>query len=98
MRGQIDSAFYYLRKSQTLALERGMRERRKENMDFFATLHKRLGHYDSALHYTSSVMLLRDSLFDENMARDLAEMQVRTKNEEHQRELVRKDSELQRQT
>jgi len=96
-RHQIDSAFYYLYKSQMLARQHGMRERRKENMMFLATLHKERKSYDSALYYTTSVMQLRDSLFDENLARELAAVQIQSGQHENERSLFLKDAQLKQQ-
>ena len=96
-RHQIDTAFRYLYRSQFLGRQHGMRERRKENMMFLATLHKERRSYDSALFYTSAVMALRDSLFDENLARDLAAMQVQSEQDENERRLFRKDTQLRQQ-
>jgi len=95
---KMDSAFYYAKMSQKLAKEIKSRNRLLENYDLFKRLHKQRGQFDSALHFQERFALLNDSLFNENFARNLAEIQLSIQGEENKQVLEEKESQLQRRT
>jgi signal transduction histidine kinase/Tfp pilus assembly protein PilF len=93
-RNRINEAFQYVRRSQTLARDRGMRERRLDNLAFLTELHRVTGRNDSALYYQSSFLALRDSLIAENSTRDIAQVQMNVRDEENRRVLEAKERQL----
>jgi signal transduction histidine kinase/Tfp pilus assembly protein PilF len=97
-RKQFDSAFYYLRKSQVIAEEIGARDQMIENYKNFHDFFKLQKRYDSALYYQSKFIELRDSLFNENLARNIGNVQLQLREEEARFQLAGKDQEIRRKT
>jgi signal transduction histidine kinase len=93
---KIDSAFYYARLSQQIAIAIKARNRELENYELFKKLHQQNGRYDSALYYQEQFTSLSDSLFNENLARNLAEIQLSIQSEENNQVLAAKELALQR--
>jgi len=95
---QLDSAFIYLKLSQALTYQTGSREQRQDNLALFKDLYTQKKQYDSALFFQSKYLELRDSLFNETMARNLGDIQMKIKEEESQQQLAKKDVQIQQKT
>jgi signal transduction histidine kinase len=95
---QLDSAFVYLKLSQALTYQTGSREQRQDNLALFKDLYMQKKKYDSALFFQSKYLELRDSLFNETMARNLGDIQMKIKEEESQQQLAKKDVQIQQKT
>ncbi|MFZ6012287.1 MAG: tetratricopeptide repeat protein [Bacteroidota bacterium] len=95
---KLDSAFINARISLQIAEQTGAKERRLENLALFKDLYAQKKQYDSALFFQSRFIALRDSLFNENMARNLVEIQLKVKDEETRQQLEAKDIQLQKRT
>jgi signal transduction histidine kinase/Tfp pilus assembly protein PilF len=93
---KLDSAFYYLHISQGIARQIGARERKLSNYDLMKEFYTQKGRYDSALFFQSRYIELKDSLFNENMARKISDMELRINEEETLRSLAAKDIEIAR--
>jgi signal transduction histidine kinase len=96
--GYLDSAFVNLRISQRIAGQTKVKERILENYQLFKQLYVQRKQYDSALFYQTMFIDLRDNLFNENMARNLSEIQLRLREEETLQRLAAKDSQIQQRT
>jgi signal transduction histidine kinase len=98
MEGKLDSAFFYLRASQRLALSSKMADRALGNFKMLTRLHRTNKRSDSAFYYQTRYINLSDSLFNENLARDLADIHMRLRDQEVERALAEKDYQLHRKT
>lgn len=96
--GAYAEALNYLRKSQKIAAEANIRQRLLENYQLARLIFEQRKQYDSALYYQTRFTQLRDSLFNENMARELVDIQLSMQEEEAQKQLASKDEELDRKT
>lgn len=96
--GYLDSAFVNLRISQQIASKIQSKERLLENYDLFKELYVQKKKYDSALYYQSRFVELRDNLFNENLARNLADIELKIREEQTIQTLAAKDVQLQRRT
>lgn len=92
--GKIDSAFYYLRQSQKIAREIRARDLELENYDAYTKLYVGLKKYDSAFTYQLKFKELRDTLFDQNLARNINDIQLQIQDEETKNILKEKDKEI----
>jgi signal transduction histidine kinase len=92
----LDSAFYFLRISQQIARQIGARERKLNNFELMKEFYTQKGSYDSALFFLSRYLELKDSLFNENMARKISDLELRINEEETLRSLAAKDIEIAR--
>ncbi len=91
---RLDSAFYFLRKSQRIARQIGARDMIVSNYKSFSDLYTKKKMYDSAFLYQSNFIALRDSLFDENLARNINDIQLQIQDEETTNILKKKDQEI----
>ncbi len=91
---QFDSAFYKIRVSQRIAKQIHSKNRQIENYDWYRFLFVTLKKYDSALFYQSQFMNMKDSLFNENMTRALADIQLKLMEEENAVTLKEQDKQL----
>lgn len=92
--GNIDSAFYYIMKSLRIAKQIGARDRVFLDYKEMATLFQKKKKYDSALIYQSRFIGLRDTLFSENLARNINDIQQQIQDEETNSKLREKDREI----
>jgi signal transduction histidine kinase/tetratricopeptide (TPR) repeat protein len=93
---KIDSAFYLLRMSQRISTAIKARDQVIENYKSFHDLYVQMERYDSALYYQSRYIDLRDSLFNENLARNIGDIQLKIQEEESQHQLADKDAVIRR--
>lgn len=96
--GAYDEALSLLRKSQQIASAAKIRQRLLENHQLARKIFEQREQFDSALYYQTLFTQLRDSLFNENMARELVDIQLSQQEEEAQKQLASKDEELERKT
>jgi signal transduction histidine kinase len=96
--GNLDSALIVLRQSGQYVAQTGVRARKLENLELFKDIYVRKKKYDSALYYQSRFIELRDSLFNENLARNLADIQSKFQEEKTQQQLAEKDIQIEEQT
>ena len=96
--GHLDSAQLCIQLSQNIASQTNAKERMLENYEVYKELYVQRKQYDSALYYQSKFIELRDKLFNENMARNLADIQLRIQEEVTIQQLADKDIEIQRRT
>ena len=96
--GYLDSAFIYLRISKRITDLTRAKERILENFQLFTELYTQRGMYDSALYYQSRFIEMRDNLFNENMARNLSDIQLKLREEETIKRLAAKDTQIQQRT
>lgn len=92
--GRYDSALYKLRYSQSIAQQIGSRNRQLENYDWLRSLFLQRSEMDSAFHYQGLYIKLKDSLFNENMARDLAAIQLQRAEQENLEKISERDMQL----
>ena len=90
-KGQLDSAFYYVAKSRKFGQSTGSRERRLETFKLLEELYARVKKYDSAWYYKGRFSDLKDSVFNESMARSLANIELRINDAQTERALAAKD-------
>src|SRR5579859_1928388 len=95
---QLDSAFHFLRLSQGMTILTGSREQRLDNLELLKDLYTQKKKYDSALFVQSKYLALRDSLFNETMARNLGDIQLKIMEEESKHQLAEKDAQIQQKT
>jgi signal transduction histidine kinase/Flp pilus assembly protein TadD len=91
---QLDSAFYKIRFSQNIAKKIQSKNRQIENFAWYHTLFVTLKKYDSAIFYQGQFMKMKDSLFNENMARALADIQLKLMEEENALTLKEQEKQL----
>jgi signal transduction histidine kinase len=92
--GRYDSAFYYLNKSLSIARKIGARDRVISNYKAMTELFLFKKKYDSAYFYQSKFIALRDTLFNENIARNINDIQLQMQVEETRSKLNEKDQQL----
>lgn len=83
-----------LEKSQEEAVRIGARDRILENLELYAQTYDRLGDLNSAYQYLSEYVSLEDELFNETLARNLAETERKLDEEENRRRLEAQQREL----
>jgi signal transduction histidine kinase/Tfp pilus assembly protein PilF len=96
--GNLDSAFYEIRICQDLARQTKSKDRQLEVFSLYSELFSLRKQYDSAMYYQSRFIELRDNLFNENLARTLADVQLKVQEEETIRRLADKDVQIRQQT
>jgi signal transduction histidine kinase/tetratricopeptide (TPR) repeat protein len=96
--GYLDSAFNNLRVSNRIANQIKAKERILENLDLFKILYVKRKQYDSALFVQTRFIEIRDNLFNENMARNISDIQLRLQEEQAKEQLAEKDFQLKRRT
>jgi len=94
LQSNYDSALLMLDRSQQIAEQIGSKDRKFENYELYVDLFKQLGDVDKAFDYQTQLLGLRDTLFNENMARNLAEIQLEIQKEESEALLTKKDEQL----
>lgn len=89
-----DSALLLLGLSQGIAESIGSKDRMFENFELYVDLYNQRGDLNKAFEYQSKLLGLRDTLFNENMARNLADIQLKIQEEETQALLLQKDEQI----
>jgi len=92
--GRYDSARYYLIKSLRIARQIGARDRVVSDYKAMTNLYLGLKKFDSAYFYQSKFIALRDTLFNENLARNINDIQLQIQEEETLSKLREKDRQL----
>lgn len=92
--GLLDSALYDLRKSTRYARQIRLRDRIVANYKSMTELYGQKKKYDSAYFYQSKFIALRDTLYDENLARNINAIQLQAQAEEASSKLREKDREI----
>lgn len=96
--GAYNAALDNLKRSHKIAKEAKIRQRMLENYELASRIFEQRKQFDSALYFQKRFTLLKDSLFNENMARDLADIQLSIQEEESVKMMAVKDAELKRKT
>jgi len=96
--GYTDSAFLNLNISHRIANQIKSKERLLQNFDFYKELYSQQKQYDSALYYQTKFIDLRENLFNENLARNLADIELRISDEQNIQRLAAKDLQIQKRT
>ena len=96
--GNLDSAFINAKISQVIVGQTKAKERLLENYELYKELYTLKKKYDSALYFQSKYIELRDKLFNENLARNLADIQMKIQEEETIQRLAAKDVQIQKRT
>ena len=91
-----DSAFIKLRYSQALAVKIGSKNRQLENFEWYKSLFVATHKIDSALHYQNLFSEMKVELFNESLARELADIHIRLLEEENAAVLSQRDAQLQK--
>lgn len=91
------SALSYYKKSFDLAIELNLKEEKLDIYKNYAELYKSLGKFNISLEYLEKFISLKDSIYNENSSKQIAEMQTKYDSEkkEKENELLRKNSEIQ---
>ncbi|MEQ8927677.1 MAG: tetratricopeptide repeat-containing sensor histidine kinase [Fulvivirga sp.] len=89
-----DSAIYLLNQSQDIAIEIGAKDRMFDNLEQYVDIYSDINNEAKAFEYQSQLLMLRDTLFNENLARNLATIQLEIQDEQNQQLLAKKDQEL----
>lgn len=92
--GRLDSAIYDIRKSTRLARQIHLRDRIVANYKSMTEIYGKMKKYDSAFFYQSKFIALRDTLYDENLARNVNAIQLQAQAEEASSKLREKDQEI----
>lgn len=93
-RGGSSEARALLLRALSLSSEVGARNERMQTLLGLARLHAEPDHGDSAFWYHEQYTALRDSLFNEDMSKQLAEMGARYGSERKEREIQRQRADL----
>jgi signal transduction histidine kinase/Tfp pilus assembly protein PilF len=92
--GLRDSARFYLHHSRRLAVTIRDRDQMIFTFDKLKELYTVEGRFDSALFYQSKFIAIRDSVYNENLARNIKSIQFEIEREESQSKLAAKDNEI----
>ena len=93
-KGRFDSARYYLNKSLRIARIIGARDRIVSDYRAMTDLYLANKKFDSAYFYQSKFIDLRDTLFNENLARNINDIQLQIQEEETRSKLREKDRQI----
>ena len=91
---EFDSAILLLNRSQELAESIGAKDRMLENLSLYVEIYEDLGNPQKAFEYQTELINLKENLFNENLARNLSAIELRLQEEENQRVIEKKDSQL----
>ncbi|QSE96966.1 tetratricopeptide repeat protein [Fulvivirga lutea] len=89
-----DSAIELLNQSQSIAIEIGAKDRMFDNLEQYVEIYSEINDKSKAFEYQTKLLQLRDTLFNENLARNLASIQLEIQDEENQQLLAKKDKQL----
>lgn len=91
---KLDSAHYYLRKSQAVASRIGEKDMIMTNYDLLKELFIKQKRYDSALFFQTRFLAVKDSVFGQNLARSIKDIQLQIEREQARSKLAAKDVEI----
>ncbi len=91
---EYDSALYFLDLSQQMANNIGAKDRVFENLELYVEIYTATDRIKEAFEHQRHLVMLRDTLFNENMARNLAAIQLKIQEEENQKALAKKEEQL----
>lgn len=105
--GDFEAAEKNYHRSLDLAIEHGLKKYVADGYQYLSRLYKRTGEYEKALYYQDQYLLYRDSLYDDEIAARIAEMdrqlELKKQEVEYQRAmadrdiaLLQKENEIQR--
>ncbi len=94
LNGKYDSALFLLDKSQMLAEEIRAKDRIFKNYELYVDIYSIIGDHESAFNYQTKLLKLRDTLFNENMARNLSDIKLKIQEEENLRQMAVKEKQI----
>jgi signal transduction histidine kinase/Tfp pilus assembly protein PilF len=92
--GRPDSARLYIHRSQSIAQDIGDKDQMIDNLELMKNVHVYLKRYDSALYYQSQYIATRDSVLDENLRRDITDVQLGIERQENRQLLADRDTRI----
>lgn len=92
--GNTDSAFYYLNESQKIANQIRAKDLELANYKAFSELYVQLKQFDKAFDYQRRSIALSDTLLEQNLSRNINDIQLQLQNEETKDKLKAKDEEI----
>ncbi len=97
-RGKYDEAQRYFNESLDLSKRLGLKVQQMRSAKNISNIYKKTGDFENALRYFETYTQLKDSIFDEEKHRQLAEFEARyeTEKKEQENELLRQDAKIQR--
>ncbi|MDF2436305.1 MAG: hypothetical protein K0Q95_681 [Bacteroidota bacterium] len=93
-----DKAIEWEKKSLEMAIETKGLEYIKYSHEMLAHTYSKKGDYSSAFHHLTEFMKYKDSIFNETSMKQIHEMQTKYETEKKDKELLRKDAEILKQT
>jgi signal transduction histidine kinase len=84
-RSAYDQSIAYLKKSQELVRVTKDRQREKNNLKLLAEIYEEKNEYDSAYYYQKEYSVIEDSIFNERLAKNLANIQIALTEEQNMR-------------
>ncbi|HNP19316.1 MAG TPA: tetratricopeptide repeat protein [Fulvivirga sp.] len=96
LNAKYDSALFLLDKSQKLAEEIGAKDRIFENYALYVNIYSIIGNHELAFNYQTKLLNLRDTLFNENMARNLSDIKLKIQEEENLRQMAIKEKQIEK--
>lgn len=92
--GKKDSARFYLHSSQSIASQIRDKDQMIYTYDLLKELYVSEKRFDSALYYQTQFLALKDTVYNDNLARDIKGIQMQIEREESESRLAAKDSEI----
>jgi len=89
--GYYDLAIDYLDRSQKLLNNRENKVRRKNNYRLFSEIYEAKGLLDSAFYYQTLFIEMKDSIFRDELARNIANLQIASVKAENEKVIAEKD-------
>lgn len=84
-------AINYLERSQDLLKSLQDKYRIKNNYGLYAEIYEQMGMLDSAIYYQKQLSIMKDSIFNEELANKLANVQIAAIEEQTQKQIADKD-------
>jgi signal transduction histidine kinase len=92
--GKKDSARIYLLRSQAIAAQIQDKDQMMFNYDLLKQFYVNIKRFDSALYYQTKFIALNDTVYNDNLARNIKGIQMQIEREESESRLAAKDSEI----
>lgn len=96
--GQLDSALVYAEKTLELSLDYGSLLGEKVSHELLKDIYKAMGDYEQAFVHQQEVMVVKDSILNEEKARQISELQTKYETAQKEKEIVLLEKENQRET